>query len=148
MLVSFERLRDRRNHMFEDALFGHACGAFTGAQNSSPGFLGKKRRTYRVPDEIGTASVVASVEVTKPRIFRARRRQTFSDFRLSLPPTKIHLNLEHENDSAPILCTSQLTSASGGFQPSRCQTCGGYLMLALAFLCETVDPEAFISKEG
>lgn len=73
--------------MFEDALFGHVRGAFTGAVNDRPGYLAEAHRGTIFLDEIGglpgglQAKLLRAIETKE---FRAvgSRVDTRSDFRL------------------------------------------------------------------
>jgi DNA-binding NtrC family response regulator len=85
--------------MFEDALFGHVRGAFTGAMNSAPGFLREAHGGTAFFDEIGGMN--ANVQA---KLLRAIETQEFrpvgasadvrSDFRLIAAANEDIWNLE------------------------------------------------------
>lgn len=73
--------------MFEDALFGHVRGAFTGALNSAPGYLREADRGTAFFDEIGGLSLGAQAKLLRAietRSFRpvGAHGDAHSDFRL------------------------------------------------------------------
>jgi two-component system response regulator HydG len=73
--------------MFEDALFGHVRGAFTGALNSAPGYLREADRGTAFFDEIGGLSLAAQAKLLRAVETRAFRPvgahgDARSDFRL------------------------------------------------------------------
>jgi DNA-binding NtrC family response regulator len=73
--------------MFEDALFGHVRGAFTGAVSSSPGYLREASNGTAFLDEISGLSINAQVKLLRAietRQFRPVGSSTDvrSDFRL------------------------------------------------------------------
>jgi DNA-binding NtrC family response regulator len=73
--------------MFEDALFGHVRGAFTGALNSAPGYLREADRGTAFFDEIGGLSLSAQAKLLRAVETRAFRpvgahSDAHSDFRL------------------------------------------------------------------
>jgi DNA-binding NtrC family response regulator len=73
--------------MFEDALFGHVRGAFTGALDSAPGYLREADRGTAFFDEIGGLSLGAQAKLLRAvetRAFRpvGARGDVHSDFRL------------------------------------------------------------------
>lgn len=51
--------------MFEDALFGHVRGAFTGAFSSTPGFLREADRGTAFLDEIGTLALTSQAKLLR-----------------------------------------------------------------------------------
>lgn len=51
--------------MFEDALFGHVRGAFTGANGPSTGFLGEAHRGTLFLDEIGALGLAAQAKLLR-----------------------------------------------------------------------------------
>ena len=51
--------------MFEDALFGHVRGAFTGASGASTGFLAEAHRGTLFLDEIGTLGLAAQAKLLR-----------------------------------------------------------------------------------
>jgi DNA-binding NtrC family response regulator len=73
--------------MFEDAIFGHVRGAFTGAVQDAPGFLAEADRGTLFLDEISGLRLDAQAKllrVLETRSFRpvGGRRDSRSDFRL------------------------------------------------------------------
>ena len=73
--------------MFEDALFGHVRGAFTGAATDAPGYLLEADGGTAFFDEIGSlplASQSKLLRAVETREFRpvGGRRDRFSDFRM------------------------------------------------------------------
>jgi DNA-binding NtrC family response regulator len=73
--------------MFEDALFGHVRGAFTGAINSAPGYLREANQGTAFFDEIGGLSLGAQAKLLRAietRAFRpvGARDDARSDFRM------------------------------------------------------------------
>ena len=73
--------------MFEDALFGHVRGAFTGALSDSPGYLAQADKGTAFFDEIGGLSTMAQAKLLRAietREFRpvGGRRDVRSDFRV------------------------------------------------------------------
>jgi DNA-binding NtrC family response regulator len=85
--------------MFEDALFGHVRGAFTGAMNSAPGFLREAHGGTAFLDEIGgmNANVQAKLlRAIETREFRpvGASADVRSDFRLIAAANEDIWNLE------------------------------------------------------
>lgn len=73
--------------LFEDALFGHVRGAFTGALTSSPGFLAEANRGTLFLDEIGSLGVAAQAKLLRALETKCFRQigaslDRQSDFRL------------------------------------------------------------------
>jgi DNA-binding NtrC family response regulator len=73
--------------MFEDALFGHVRGAFSGASHDHTGYLGEANGGTVFMDEIGSLGIDAQAKLLRAvetRVFRpvGARRDQESDFRL------------------------------------------------------------------
>ena len=87
--------------MFEDALFGHVRGAFTGAFNSAPGYLREADRGTAFFDEIGGLSLGAQAKLLRAIETRAFRPvgahgDAHSDFRLIAAANENIWELERE----------------------------------------------------
>lgn len=79
--------------LFEDALFGHVLGAFTGASRETSGYLGEADGGTLFLDEIGDLSVGSQIKLLRAietRTYRqvGGRRDRFSDFRVIVASNK------------------------------------------------------------
>ena len=103
--------------MFEDALFGHVRGAFTGASNDSPGYLREADRGTVLLDEIGGLAVSAQMKLLRAietGVFRpvGAARDQRSDFRL--------ISATNEDLSE--------RSSAGGFRMDLLHRLGGFVL--------------------
>jgi DNA-binding NtrC family response regulator len=138
--------------MFEDALFGHVRGAFTGAMNSAPGLLREAHGGTAFFDEIGGMS--ANVQA---KLLRAIETKEFrpvgasadvcSDFRLIAAANEDIWNLERSGRFR-----SDLAHRFSAFVirvPALREHVEDIPLLALAFLRELIgDPDVFIGKDA
>ena len=87
--------------MFEDALFGHVRGAFTGAASDVPGYLMEAHQGTLFLDEIGTLDLAVQAKLLRvldTRAFRpvGARSDRCSDFRI-ISATNASLSALHED---------------------------------------------------
>jgi len=138
--------------MFEDAIFGHVRGAFTGALNSAPGFLREAHGGTAFLDEIGGLSASAQAKLLRAietREFRPVGASTDvrSDFRLIAAANEDIWSLEQAGRFRADLA-HRLSAFVIRVPPLR-EHAEDIPLLALAFLREMgADSDVFIGKDA
>jgi DNA-binding NtrC family response regulator len=138
--------------MFEDALFGHIRGAFTGAIGSAPGYLREANSGTAFFDEIG-----GMAEAAQAKLLRAIETHEFrpvgaladvrSDFRLVAAANEDIWQLEHQGRFRADL--AHRLSSFVIRVPPLCERSEDVPILALRFLREiTGDSEAMVSDDA
>ncbi len=94
--------------LFEDALFGHVLGAFTGAARETTGYLGEADGGTLFMDEIGDLSVGSQVKLLRAietKTYRqvGGRRDRCSDFRVIVASNRPFASLVREGHFRPDL---------------------------------------------